>query len=70
LTQTLLLKNNIKGTDTVGFRKNKMISEKWSPTIELICESREKRKKDIKKRKVMEKHTQELYNSTFKDKIL
>eukprot|EP00347_Sterkiella_histriomuscorum_P018085 403346846 len=49
LSGLLLLKNNIKGTETKGFRKNKDINEKWENVIEDICVRREtKQKQDIK----------------------
>ena len=41
LNNVLLLKNNIKGNDTTGFKKNKDIQNKWSNVIDEICERRE-----------------------------
>lgn len=43
LQNILLLKNNIKGTETKGFRKNKDIKDEWSDVIEEICVRRETR---------------------------
>ncbi len=46
LQHVLLLKNNIKGTETKEFRRNKDINPHWGSVIEDICIRREKREKD------------------------
>jgi hypothetical protein len=38
----------VKGTDTISFVKNKVLSDKWASTIDEICESRDKKKQYLK----------------------
>ena len=42
LQKALLIKNNIKGTETKEFRRNKDINPSWGSVIEDICIRREK----------------------------